>query len=588
MSQPVTYDRVYNFTEYQALNPTVPLPAGQVDLELNTIKISLDQTQANLALIQRDDGQIANNSVGFDQLKSELSVGVAPATLWATATNYQVNNPVFHGIQLYRCLISHISGVFATDLAAGKWLLIADFTPPAHTLTNDRLVQRVALSVMGNTSNATADVADIVGTADQVLRVNSAGTALAFGSLDLSKSGTVGASVLPVANGGTGLSASGTNGQLLLGVTGSNPAFGTMSQDVAITNTGVATIQTNVVTNAKAAQMAAATLKGNPTASLANASDFTIQGLTNLAAPHATLDFIPVYDHVSGTIKNATPASVGSAGSVSSIALNTGAFTLSHGLTNSANDLQVDPLFFPNFIGGLGLSNDGGSPNTVLDIAGGACTDSTNSVFIKLGSVFAKSTAAPWAFGTGVGGMGTGLTIANSTWYHVFAIINTSVGDVYFDTSITAANKPVATTAFRRIGSFKTNGSAQIIAFTQVNDDFLWTVPTHDVSGNAIGTTATNLTLNVPTGVVVKAMLTGWVFKSATAGSIAWFYPTFVSDQTVAYATFANVYDASSGGGNSATLAVLTNTSAQIRARGNVVGATVDVTTFGWIDSRGR
>jgi hypothetical protein len=69
----------------------------------------------------------------------------------------------------------------------------------------------------------------------------------------------------------------------------------------------VTTIAANAVTNAKAAQMAAATLKGNPTGSLANASDFRIQGLTNLATPHATLDFILVYDHVSGTVKNATP-----------------------------------------------------------------------------------------------------------------------------------------------------------------------------------------------------------------------------------------------------------------------------------------
>jgi hypothetical protein len=369
MSQPVTYDRVYNFTEYQALNPSNPLPADKVDLELNTVKISLDQTQSNLALIQRDDGQIANRSVGFDQLKSELSVGVAPAVTWATSTNYQVNNSVFVGLLLYRCLISHISGVFATDLAAGKWLLVADFTPPAHTLTNDRLVQRAALSIMGNTSNATADVADIAGIADQLLRVNGAGTALAFGSLDLTKAAAVGSSILAVPNGGTGLAAGtsggvpffsatnaitssalltlrgvmvgggaagapstiavGTNGQLLLGVTGAAPAFGTMSQDVAITNAGVATIQTNVVTNAKAAQMAAATLKGNPTASLANASDFTIQGLTNLAAPHATLDFIPIYDHVSGTIKSATPSSVGSAGSVSSFNSATGAINTS-------------------------------------------------------------------------------------------------------------------------------------------------------------------------------------------------------------------------------------------------------------------
>lgn len=69
-----------------------------------------------------------------------------------------------------------------------------------------------------------------------------------------------GSGVLPVASGGTGaatltskgvvygngtsavgITAAGTNGQVLLGVTAGNPAFGTVSQDCAITNAGVLT-----------------------------------------------------------------------------------------------------------------------------------------------------------------------------------------------------------------------------------------------------------------------------------------------------------------------------------------------------------
>jgi hypothetical protein len=45
------------------------------------------------------------------------------------------------------------------------------------------LTQGSALSVLGVTGNATADVASMAGTADQVLRVNTAGTALAFGTI---------------------------------------------------------------------------------------------------------------------------------------------------------------------------------------------------------------------------------------------------------------------------------------------------------------------------------------------------------------------------------------------------------------------
>jgi len=54
--------------------------------------------------------------------------------------------------------------------------------------------QGVARSVIGVTGNATANVADIQGTANQVLRVNGAGTALAFGAIDLTQSAAAAAS----------------------------------------------------------------------------------------------------------------------------------------------------------------------------------------------------------------------------------------------------------------------------------------------------------------------------------------------------------------------------------------------------------
>ena len=65
--------------------------------------------------------------------------------------------------------------------------------------------QSAALSVVANATNVLANVADLTASADyQILRRS--GTALAFGSIDLSQSGAVGASILGYANGGTGQS----------------------------------------------------------------------------------------------------------------------------------------------------------------------------------------------------------------------------------------------------------------------------------------------------------------------------------------------------------------------------------------------
>lgn len=85
-----------------------------------------------------------------------------------------------------------------TALAFGALNLAA-----AAAITGDlpfaNLAQGSARSVLGVTGNATADVASIQGTADQTLVVNSAGTALTFGALNLSAAAAVTGS-LPIAN----------------------------------------------------------------------------------------------------------------------------------------------------------------------------------------------------------------------------------------------------------------------------------------------------------------------------------------------------------------------------------------------------
>lgn len=65
------------------------------------------------------------------------------------------------------------------------------------------IAQGSGLSVIGVTGTSTADIASITGTANQVLRVNSAGTALAFGQINLASSAAV-SGILASTNGGTG------------------------------------------------------------------------------------------------------------------------------------------------------------------------------------------------------------------------------------------------------------------------------------------------------------------------------------------------------------------------------------------------
>jgi len=73
-----------------------------------------------------------------------------------------------------------------------------------------------------------------------------------------------------------------------------------------------------------------------------------------------------------------------------------------------------------NSIGGLGLSNDATTPNSIIDVAKGAAADSTNVQMIAL-SAFTKTTGGTWVTGSGNAGLDIGAVIA-STWYHVYAI----------------------------------------------------------------------------------------------------------------------------------------------------------------------
>lgn len=232
------------------------------------------------------------------------------------------------------------------------------------------------------------------------------------------------------------------------------------------------------------------------------------------------------------------------------------------------------------YLSGFTLSNDGVTPNTILDIAAGFCLDSTNAVGI-VGTAFTKTISGVWAAGSGSAGMGNGLTATLNTWYHVFAIINAGAYDVYFDTSATAANKPASTTSFRRIGSIKLDGSVHILAFTQIGDEFLWATDVTDVNGVST-TTNTTKVLTVPLGVQVWARFVALGAAAATGGIAFFPVGTTRNLQSLAWTTAGTFTTAGE-------FMVLTNTSQTIGVSGAFgSGGTLTINTYGWRDRRGQ
>lgn len=265
-----------------------------------------------------------------------------------------------------------------------------------------------------------------------------------------------------------------------------------------------------------------------------------------------------------------------------------------NGITATGDTLNA--VYPRDYIAGLMLSNDSGTPHSVLDIAAGQAVDSTNATYISLGA-FTKSTSGSWVAGSGANGMGSGLTIAVSTWYHVFAIVNSGSADVYFDTSPTAANAPAGTTAFRRIGSFETDGSADILAFTQYPGGvFIWASGPTDISLTNLGTTFAAETLNdVPPGVNVEAILQGWCSTTNSGGT-----NVFIEEGPNPNSTGPT---ANSAGPTCAALSTSTygfgrirvwtqptgsGGAGQVYAKAAATTTTLKAAVMGWVDPRGR
>lgn len=314
-----------------------------------------------------------------------------------------------------------------------------------------------------------------------------------------------------------------------------------------------------------------------------------VNGVTLCVFDGATTagDYIQISSSTAGdchdTGSTSRPGSGQSLGRVLSTNVSGGTYAVSlllNGATGSAGSATI----INNAIGGLTLSNDGSTPNSVLDIAAGTAADSTNAVVISI-SAFTKSTAGAWAGGSGSNGMGNGLTIANSTWYHVCLANNSGTADIWFDTSATCANRPsgITDTKYRRIGSFKTDASAHILKFTQFGPQFLWTTMTTDQNAVSINNTPAAYTLGgVPTGVKVSALIWG----NLESSSGAWNGSVYSPDITT---TAGFILNAASGASQTASLNVRTNTSAQVEAViSTATGGQMSIWTLGWIDDFGQ
>lgn len=303
----------------------------------------------------------------------------------------------------------------------------------------------------------------------------------------------------------------------------------------------------------------------------------------------ANVTLAKIQNFSSGTFPLRYTASTGvlQAGSFGSgLSLNT-----TTGVVSVSSDAPAGHLF------GMVCSNGSDATNDI-DITAGSCRDSTNAVTITL-SALTKQLDASFAAGTNAGGRSSA-SLANGTW-HVFAIAKTDgTSDILFHTDPDAsAVLPSGYTYFRRIWSI-IRSSGSIIAFKQFGDDCFYSSAITDVNNASASATAALVTITVPAGLKVKALLNAAVINSgvgvSTNNAFLWISSPDVSDQTagtgrptvgISVTPSSGTISSAGAGGECQTY---TNTSSQVRVVSSTpLGTqTYNIITRGYTDTRGR
>lgn len=128
MSQPNRFSITVSFASDEAngVSGRSTVKTASLDGLMAGIQSTTDQIIANLALIQRDDGQILDQAVTIASLSTQVLALLSSTAWrvrggWVTATAYAMGDLVLQGGIVYVCMVAHTSGTFATDLAAGDW-----------------------------------------------------------------------------------------------------------------------------------------------------------------------------------------------------------------------------------------------------------------------------------------------------------------------------------------------------------------------------------------------------------------------------------------------------------------------------------
>ena len=387
------------------------------------IATSLDGTEV-VAIVQPPNSSAGVSKRATVAQIAALGIGVVQVPQGGTGVSSLGANEVLlgNGTAAVSVVTSAIAGYILTSNGTGS--------PPTFQGAGG-LTNQPGLSVLGVAGVATAAPTAIIGTADQVLRIATGGTALAFGAINLSTSAAV-AGILPSALGGLGTSSltpftvllgngsatptqagPGGAGQLLIGQTvASNPQFQTVIGDLTLSAAGTATIANQAVNFAKFQTVTPLSVVANSSSSLTNVVAVTGaagQVLSiNSAGTGMAFSLLSFTTNITGIL----PVSQGGIGTsailANSVVIGNGTSAVS-AVTNVTSGYILTsngPNSVPTFQGAGGLSSQPGlsvlgvggtataTPSAVVGTTDQVLRIATNGTTLAFGTVNLSTSAA--------------------------------------------------------------------------------------------------------------------------------------------------------------------------------------------------
>ena len=271
----------------------------------------------------------------------------------------------------------------------------------------------------------------------------------------------------------------------------------------------------------------------------------------------------------------------------------------------SADDFVLQTFNVPGssdvprgYIDGLILSNAADTANDIT-FGVGVARSSTNTETILASGAITKQIDVNWVAGTNQGGFPSTLTLTDDTWYHTFAIKDTSTGtvDFGFDSSLTATNLLTDASAYseyRRVGSVYYNVATKsgVRQFRQVNDRISYTDGGNDIDLTNPGTgEVTHTLVSIPLGIQVQVIGSYSFSRYDNAG--ATFYRVGPGGETLTSPNSGNLdcrTNPANAAGASCSPVVNSNTSQQVKTRASNSNSNLlqDIFIQGYIDPRGK